>query len=189
MLKKNILAVAIIVSGLALSAGAFAQSYIGATAGSARADIDCAGASSCKKSDTAFKVFGGYDISPMFAVEAGFFSLGTASASYSGASGKFEARGIEVSGLIKTPAMKGFIGYGKLGVAAIKAETTVKVGADSGLLSKNSNQAVYGFGLMYQLNNDIRLRTEIERRNVKAANFDGSSATVINFSIGLQAAF
>jgi hypothetical protein len=189
MLKKNLLAVAIVISGLALSAGAFAQSYIGATAGSARADIDCAGATSCKKSDTALKVFGGYDITPMFAVEAGFFSLGTASANYSTASGKFEARGIEVSGLIKTPVMKGFIGFGKLGVAAIKAETTVTLGPDSGMLSKNSNQAVYGFGLMYQLHNDIRLRSEIESRKVKAANFDGSSATVVNFSIGLQAAF
>lgn len=189
MMKKNFLVAALLLSGLAISAGAFAQNYIGASGGHAQWNIDCAGATKCEKGSTAFKVFGGRDLSPLWAVEGGFFSLGKAAASDSYVNGEFEARGIEVAGLIKTPSIKGFVGFGKLGVSVVKGETNATVGNSSGSSNINSNQAVYGFGLMYQLNNDIRLRADVERRDVKLADFDGAKVKVTNVMIGLQASF
>lgn len=189
MLKKNFLVAALLLSGLTISAGAFAQNYIGASAGHAQWNINCAGASACSKGSTALKVFGGVDLSPTWAVEGGIFSMGKATAIYGSIKGEFEARGIEIAGVVKTPAIKGFVGFGKLGMTAIKGETTASIASSSGMNTKNTNQAVYGFGLMYQLNNDIRLRAEIEKRDVKVGDFDGAKGSIANFSIGLQASF
>lgn len=189
MLKKNFLVAALMLSGLAFSAGVAAQNYIGAGAGHAQWNIDCAGATKCEKGATAFKVFGGRDLSPLWAVEGGFFSLGKVAASDGYTTGEFQARGVEVAGLIKTPSIKGFIGFGKLGVAVVKGETKATFGNARGTANHNSNQAVYGFGLMYQLNNDIRLRADVERRDVRLADFDSAKGAVTNVTIGLQASF
>lgn len=189
MFKKNIIAAALIISGFALSGTASAQRYIGVTVGQASWDINCAGTTSCKKTDTAFKAFGGYDFSPMWGVEGSFFSVGTASASDGTIKGDFKGSGFDVAGIMKAPIGNHFVAFGKLGLAFVKGETTGTVGSVSGSVSKNSTQAVLGFGVLYKVSSDTSLRAEVERRNVKVADLDNATASVINVSVGVQASF
>lgn len=187
MSKKNIIAAALIFAGAAFSASA--QTYVGGTVGKSKWNADCAGATSCSTSDTAFKLLGGYDLSPNWALEASYFSLGKATASDGNISGEFKASGVDFAGVAKTTAVNGWVGFAKLGLAYVKGETTGRVGNMSGSTSKNSAQAVYGLGFLYQISNNVNLRVEYERRDAKVADVSGATTAVSNLSVGVQAGF
>jgi OOP family OmpA-OmpF porin len=189
MFKKNILATAFMLTGLTFAASASAQVYVGAALGQARWDIDCAGATTCKTSDTSYKFIGGYDFTRIFGLEASYFSLGELSASNATTKGEMRAKGVEFSGVVRTPQIVGLSGFAKLGVAAIKGETNGTVGTISAVSSKSSAQAVYGLGLTYLFTEKTSLRAEVERRKVKVSDIGNASATATNFSIGIQASY
>ncbi|MBC3929429.1 outer membrane beta-barrel protein [Undibacterium sp. CY21W] len=189
MIKKNIIAAALLATGFAMSASASAQAYVGGTVGQAKWNADCQGTTQCDTSDTAFKLLGGLDLYPNIAVEASYFSLGKATANVSGIKAEFKASGVDLVGVFKTTPVNGFVGFAKLGVGYIKGETSVSVGSLAGSTSKNSAQAVAGLGVTYQLTNNVSLRAEYERRDAKVADVDGAKVTISNFSVGAQYAF
>ena len=189
MIKKNIIAAALTLAGLTLAASASAQVYVGAGIGQSRWDISCAGLSTCKTSDTSYKFMGGYDFTRIFAVEASYFSLGELSFSNATTKAETRAKGFEFSGLVRTPQVVGLSGFAKLGVAAVKGETNVSIGALSAASSKSKAQAVYGVGMTWMFAEKTSLRAEFERRKVDVANIAGSTANVNTFSIGIQASY
>ncbi|MBI3285700.1 MAG: outer membrane beta-barrel protein [Burkholderiales bacterium] len=189
MSNKNILAAALIFAGLAFSANASAQTYVGGTVGKSRWNMDCAGTTSCSTTDTAFKLLGGYDLAPNWALEASYFSLGKATASDGNIKGEFKASGVDFSGVVKTAPENGFVGFAKLGLAYVQGKSTGSVGNMSGSVSKNSAQPVFGLGFLYQVSNNVNVRAEYESRKVKVADIDDATSTVRNFSVGVQASF
>ena len=189
MFKKNILAAAFMLAGLTLAASASAQIYVGAALGQAKWDIDCAGATACKSSDTSYKFIGGYNFTRIFGLETSYFSLGELSASNATTKGEMRAKGIEFSGVIRTPQIVGLSGFAKLGVAAVKGETNGTVGTLSAVSSKSTAQAVYGLGATYLFSDKTSLRAEFEQRKVKVSDISNATATVRNFSIGIQASY
>jgi OOP family OmpA-OmpF porin len=75
-MKKIILSAFI---AIAASAGAHAEGiYVGVAAGGTNLDLDCDGTTSCDKSDTGFKLFGGYKLTENVAVEAHYADYGKA---------------------------------------------------------------------------------------------------------------
>ncbi len=189
MIKKNILAAAFTLVGLTLAAGASAQVYMGAALGQARWDASCAGATTCKTSDTSYKFIAGYDFTRIFGIESSYFSLGELSASNATTKGEMRAKGFEFSSIINTPSIVGISGFAKLGVAAIKGEANGTIGPLSASASKSSAQAVYGLGMKYLFAEKTKLRLEIERRKVKVSDINNSTVNVTNFSIGVQASY
>ncbi|MCU6434314.1 outer membrane beta-barrel protein [Undibacterium sp. Jales W-56] len=189
MSKKNILVAALMVAGIAVSAGASAQTYVAATVGQAKWNVDCSGAATCSTSDTAFKLVGGYNFTQNLAAEAGYFSLGKATASAGNIRGEFKASGVDIVGVLKSTPMNGWVGFAKLGVAYVKGETTGYVGNMSGSTSKNSTQAVAGLGATYQVADNVSVRAEYERRDAKVADFDNAKTTISNLSFGVQYTF
>lgn len=189
MIKKNIVAAALMFAGLTLAAGASAQVYLGAAIGQSRWDASCLGATACKTSDTSYKFIGGYDFTRIFGVESSYFSLGELSASNATTVSQMRAKGLEFSGVVKTPRIVGLSGFAKLGVAAIRGESNSTTGALSSASSKSSAQAVYGLGLTYLFSEKTSLRAEIERRKVKVNDISNASANATNFSIGVQASY
>src|SRR5688572_1012302 len=88
--NKSALAVIAFVAALA-SAPAAAQMgmssvYIGGSFGQSEVKDGCEGLGgiSCDEKDTAWKLFGGFQLTPMFAVELGYADLGEISASAAG---------------------------------------------------------------------------------------------------------
>lgn len=189
MIKKNIIAATFMLTSLTLAASASAQVYMGAALGQARWDASCAGAITCKTSDTSYKFIGGYDFTRIFGVETSYFSLGELSASDATTKGEMRAKGFEFSGVIKTPRIVGLSGFAKLGVAAIKGEANGTIGPLSATASKSSAQGVFGLGMTYMFTEKTSLRAEIEHRKVKVADIGSANVNVTNFSIGVQASY
>ncbi|MDO8179686.1 MAG: outer membrane beta-barrel protein [Undibacterium sp.] len=189
MMKNRSIATALIFAGVAFSASASAQTYVGGALSQARWDVDCAGATACDTSDTGYKFFAGYDFNQIIGIEASYFYLGDVTASDGVVKGSFNAKGLEASAVVKTPRLKGFAGFAKLGLAYVHGESGGTVAGISASTSKSSAQPVYGLGITYLIGDNTSVRAEYERRKVKVADMDGSTTTVSTFSIGLQASY
>lgn len=186
MLKKITMAALLTASGI-MTSTAFAQAYVGVSGGLSRWDVDCSGASSCDKSDTGFKIFGGYNLNPSFAIEGAYVDLGKATASGFGVSADAQGSGFEIAGVIKAPFTREFTGFAKLGVASMKGEVSGSGFGISTSDSKTSTQFVGGLGISYALSKEMALRGEWENRRFDLPGDD--KATVNTYTVGLQLNF
>jgi opacity protein-like surface antigen len=189
MSKKTLFAVALIVTGMALSAHASAEPYLGASIGKSKWNLDCTGATYCKKSATSYQITSGYNFNPVWAMEGSFFSLGEISANNATIAGVFKSSGVDLTAVAKTPAKKGFIGLAKMGLAYVKGEAFGTAGNLSGSSAKYSVQPVLGFGVIYQVNDAVDLRAEYTYRKTKVADIEDTTANVSTFTIGAQSSF
>lgn len=187
MLKKLSIGLAALLFG----AAAWAQGYGVVSAGVSRLSADCSGIASCDKSDTAFKLLGGYKFNPNLAAEVGYFDYGKATASDSG-----------LSMSIKTTAFGGGIAYhqdlstdwnfvARLGIAQVKTKISgTVVGLGSGSESDNNFNAYFGLGVGYKLSKTMSLDLAWDASRSK---FDKSgiseSGNVNAYSIGLTFSF
>jgi OmpA-OmpF porin, OOP family len=163
MLKKSIVTATLFIAGLALSAGASAQTYVGGTIGQSSAKYDSTGVSSAEKNGTAFHLIAGYSFSPNLAVEGGYFNLGKSTVSVSGITVDFKGSGLDLAAVLKTDSFDGFMGFAKLGGAYVKGETSVSFPGFSGGVSENTFQALVGLGVAYKLSDTVQVRVEYER--------------------------
>jgi opacity protein-like surface antigen len=120
--------------------------YAGASLG--RADLG-------PDTDTALKIFGGYQINRSFAAEFGYSDLGDVTRGNT----TVEASAWELIGLGKFPLGNQFYVYGLAGLAKIKTETTV-----SGLrVSDDNTELTFGFGLQYDFSPQVGARLQWQR--------------------------
>jgi OOP family OmpA-OmpF porin len=92
--------------------------YLGAGGGTGTFEGTCSGAPSCKDSDTTWKVFGGYNFTSIFGIEASYQDLGkfNASANTTPASSlNGSVTGFEISGTARWAFTPQFSVGGKLG--------------------------------------------------------------------------
>lgn len=190
MSKKSLLAKTLLIASLAFSAHAAPQQgYLGAAIGTAKWNLDCTGASTCNKTDTSYQILTGYNFSPTWAVEGSFFSLGETSASSAGVAGAFKSSGVDFGAVVKTPAMKGFVGLAKMGVAYVKGEVVGSVGNLIGSGSQYSLQPMFGIGLMYHVNTEVSVRADYTYRKVKVADTSNATGNVSTITLGAQSTF
>ena len=135
-----------------MSTGALAQKqsdtgwYAGASLG--RADLG-------PDTDTALKIFGGYQINRSFAAEFGYSDFGDVTVG----NNSVNASAWELIGLGKFPLGNQFYVYGLAGLAKIKTEATV-----SGLrVSDDSTELTFGFGLQYDFSPKVGARLQGQR--------------------------
>lgn len=124
--------------------------------------------------DTAWKLFGGYQFFKHLAVEGAYVDLGelkadinvTAPLPVTG-SAKFEATGFQVAAVGTYPFANGFGIFGKLGLMYWDVETEVT--ATSGVASASASASetgldpIAGVGARYQFQNNVGIRVEWER--------------------------
>jgi len=121
--------------------------------------------------DTAWKMFGGYQFNKYFAVEGGFIDLGNAST----AGASFDSKAWQASAVGSLPMTEQFALTGKLGIA--RTATDISAGG-----SDHNTDPTYGLGLRYDINRQIGIRGEWERFRVSGNPFAGKSDTDV-FSI------
>lgn len=133
-------------------AGALAQKqsdtgwYAGASVG--RADLG-------PETDTALKIFGGYQINRSFAAEFGYSDFGDVTV----ANNSVNASAWELIGLGKFPLGNQLYVYGLAGLARIKTESTI-----SGLrVSDDSTELTFGFGVQYDFSPKAGARLQWQR--------------------------
>ena len=184
-MKNLLIATALLASSsVALAEGV----YAGGTVGYARANVDCAGTTSCDKNSTGAKAFVGYQINQMFAVEASYFDLGKVNATLGAASLDIKSSGYGVRGLVSYPFTQKLSGFAALGVNQVKSKATVTLGALTGGLDKTATKPSLGLGLDYALTPALKLRGEFESFRLEAPANSGGY-TVNNISVGLKYSF
>ena len=166
-LKRTPLAVLMAVSALAASSACLAQApkpadtgfYIGGSIGETTADCNATASTSCDDKDTAWKVFGGYQLNRNFAVELGYSDLGEVSSS-GPFSTKVESTVWDLVAVGSIPLGNNFSLYGKLGAYRADAELSTSVGVSG---DKSTTDLTYGLGARYDFTRNLGVRAEWQR--------------------------
>lgn len=168
------IAVSLLLAGACVvAAPAVAQVYLGFGVGKSDYDSgnvipDLITSGSVDGKDTGFKVFGGYQFNPHFAVELAYVDLGKAA--YNGnffgapvAGGSVETSGLNVSAVGILPLNPSFELFGKIGLFAweSKARDTTAGAPFSG--KADDADVSFGLGMAYNITRNVSIRAEWER--------------------------
>ena len=141
--------------------------YMGASIGEAYYRHTCDGAPAgitCNNDDTAWRVFGGYQFKPSFAIELGLHTLGTIAAQGTGPATVTQTADVRAVDLVYVGSWAmtnrlalitklGFY-FGKMQVDASPARIT------RGWESRSTNDITYGLGIGYELTDHADFRLE-----------------------------
>lgn len=146
--------------------------YLGGSIGQSEiGDVDCppVPGATCDDRDTAWRVFGGYQIHRNFAIEAGYTDLGSFDRSAPGLQASLDATAFDLVGVGMWPLGNNFSVYGKLGL--------YRSDVDAEALGKDKNNDwTYGVGAQYNFTRNVAARLEWQRyQSVEFKRFDGSN--------------
>jgi OmpA-OmpF porin, OOP family len=128
--------------------------------------------------DRGYKLFGGYQLNRNFAIEGGYFDLGsfgyTARTLPLGSqTGDVGYKGVNLDLVGIVPFTEKFSAFGRVGVTSTRASSsyssTGAAGVPFGTSSGRSTNAKYGVGVMYDFTPSLAMRVEAERYHVKDA--------------------
>ncbi|MFN9281508.1 MAG: outer membrane beta-barrel protein [Betaproteobacteria bacterium] len=166
------------------------QSFVGLSAGTSRADIDCTGALTCDRNGTAWKLYGGYMFHPNFGAQAEIYRQGHArfSASLTDGTvvnGELKGEGIGLYGL--AVARDGIWSvFGKAGVLTSRMSGTLRV-ADLGNSQRETHTHLgWGAGVGVDWTKNFGARLEFERLR---GRLQGESVDVDQVTAGIVARF
>ena len=185
-MKKLLSAVAVAVAFVA--APAFAQGYIGAGFGSSKiSGIDSGTTSGGNANKSMTKVFGGFQFTPTWGLEAQYSDLGSRDVTVAAVPvGSFRTSQLSIAGTGTLPLSSNFSLLGKLGVSANR------VNASAGLGNvKNASSVLIGVGVSYNITPALSARLEYEDFG-KIGTFTGPpdiTARANGYSLSLKYGF
>ena len=165
---------------LAYGAAASAQDtkfYAGASAGLSKARSACsfgalpAGStvSGCDNTDMGWKVYGGYQFTPHWGVELGYFDFGkaTASATVLGVpvTAQGEATGWQLAATGTLPITPQFDLFAKLGIHNTDLDVRASALGVNVSAGGNSTDLAWGLGAKWNFTRNVSMRIEYERFN------------------------
>ena len=138
-----------ILSAVALAAAcgaASAQGYAGALIGMTKFTDDCPVA--CDKSDTGFKIYGGYEVMPNLSVEAAYTDFGKLKFN---SGGSIEGYAVSVVAAYRYAFTTELAGVGRVGLGYFSQN-------GSGVQNEDDEVGLYaGLGLEYAINADFKV--------------------------------
>lgn len=181
MLGKWVVATVLSITAAAFALPASAQMrmpggsslYAGVNLGQSKLNIQCdLPGVTCDDNDTAFKLYGGYQINANFAAELGYADLGKATISGPGGTDKLGATAWDLTALLRAPiGGSGFSVFGRLGGYAGDVKLS---GVDNG--KKSSTGLTFGFGGEYDFARNLGVRAEWQRYSKMKARNDATGA-------------
>lgn len=149
------------------------------------------------KSDTAYKLYGGYQFNRYFAVEAGYFNLGAYSFTSTTVptgqlNGRIKVQGVNIDLVGTLPVTDVFSVMARIGAHNSKTSDTFSGSGAAIVLEPNPSkrQTNYkaGLGLQYEINPSFLIRAEVERYRANDAlshhvNIDAVSLSLV-FPLG-----
>ena len=142
--------------------------------------------------DGAYKVFGGYQFSPYWAVEAGYFNLGqfgfkSTTTPTGSLDGHIKIDGLNLDMVGTMPINNQLSLLGRLGIQNARARdaftTTGGVSVNDASPSKTQANYKAGFGFSYQFSPSMALRGELERYRVNDAVGNTGDINVASLSL------
>ena len=185
-LAPTLAALALSFAGLS----AHAQGYAGIGIGQSRADIDCTGTLTCDRTDTAWKLYGGYMFHPNFGGQAEIYRQGRANFSASlgdgtTATGEFKGEGVGLYGL--AIARDGIWSvFGKAGVLTSRITGAARIQDLSASRRETHTHFGWGAGMGVDWSKNLGARLEYERLRGRLL---GESVDVDQVTAGLVARF
>lgn len=178
-------------ASLALGApAAFAQAqtgipgwYVGGSLGEANiSDINCPPGFTCDDKDTAWKIFGGYQINRTFAAEIGLTDLGEFGRNAGPVVLPIESQAWDLVGVASWPLGNQFSLYGKLGLyyADTKANSNIGPSGD-----ETNTGWTFGAGAQYDFTRNVGMRAEWQRYNDVGGGNVGGKSDVDVLSLGV----
>jgi OOP family OmpA-OmpF porin len=176
----------VVAASCLLSAHAFAQPYIGFSAGQSDVDesmvipglLDPGGTVDGK--DGAFKLFGGYQFNPNFALEAALVDLGDVS--YSGfftgtpggpvSGGRIQNSGLNLSAVGVVPLGQRLVLFGKVGMFLWYSEASDVTGGFAFYSEEDGADLSIGLGASVAIGQRVSLRAEWERFDLSNVGVD-----------------
>jgi OmpA-OmpF porin, OOP family len=125
---------------------------VGGSLGNSRYKGDDIGGQSTDRSDTGYKLYGGYSFSPNLGLEGGYTQLGK----FKSNAGQVKADGLFLDAVGTLPLGNNFSALGRLGVFHGKLDSSI-AGSDRGTSYK------VGAGVQYDFDKNVALRGEWER--------------------------
>jgi OOP family OmpA-OmpF porin len=188
----------------------YADTYLGASAGTANADYNSSDLVNALPSytvqnvsiddnDTGWKVFGGYEFTPNWAIEAAYVDLGEITTEFSAtlapddlpqfvsdaaAIHPYMASGFALTGVGKFDISQTVVVFGKIGLFNWDAEGNVKETGSGQLvkLDDSGTNLVYGLGISYEVSPQFGIRAEWE-------SYDVDWDKINLFSVGVEYRF
>ena len=157
MSKTKIIGAMLLAMGAAGSAAAQSGFYAGASVSQSTID-GCGGVSNCDDEDIGWKVFGGWELNPNIAFEAGWVDLGEISGSIGGSAVSAEADGWTLAAKGILPLNEQFGVFAKIGFIDWEIEGG---GALSGV-DDDGNDLMYGIGAQYMFTDQFGIVGEWE---------------------------
>jgi len=185
-LAPTLAALALAFAGLS----AHAQGYAGIGIGQSRADIDCTGTLTCDRTDTAWKLYGGYMFHPNFGGQAEIYRQGRANFSASlgdgtTATGEFKGEGVGLYGL--AIARDGIWSvFGKAGVLTSRITGAARIQDLTASRRETHTHFGWGAGVGVDWTKNLGARLEYERLRGRLL---GDSVDVDQVTAGLVARF
>ena len=159
------------------------SAYVGGSLGQSKIPVEC-GVSGCgtDDKDTAFRIFGGYQINRNFAAELCYTNLGKAKATLGASSASIDATAWDLSAIGAWPLPNQFSIFGRLG--AYHGELKQSGSGIFGNGKATNTGLTFGFGGQYDFNRNLGLRLEWQRFNKMGGGDFDSKTDVDNLSIG-----
>lgn len=183
-MKKNIL-IALVAAAVLAPVAAQAQSYIGANVGRSDQKLSVDEIGSSKDHDTAFKIYGGYQFTPVFGIEAGYADLGKADISAVGVTVGGRPKSIYVAATGTLPLNDKFALFAKVGAASTR--TTIHATGDADSKEKNTT-ALLGVGASFAITPSVLAVLEYENFG-KVIDEDGGNLKANVLSAGIRVKF
>lgn len=191
MKRKHIVLSTAFVAASAFASASMAEGYVGGAVGQSNWKVDCTGTATCDKTDTAFKVYGGYMFMPYVGAEAAYVNLGKSHASFTdpvlgNASGELKGDGFAAF-VVGAMPIENFVLFGKLGFATIKTKVNVTSSTlGSASESDTNSDFAWGLGAGYNITKNFGVRAEWERYRAK---FESEKTDVDMISVGAHFRF
>lgn len=149
--------------------------YVGGAIGQSEASTYCSGATGCEENDTAWKIFGGYQVIDKISVEGTYLNLGDIRKN--GQNSDISA--FAAYGVATLPVTEKFDAFAKLGGARWTSENTD--GKQSGF------GMAYGIGAKMTLNETTKLRAEWEKiQDVETSSSEESDVNMLSIGVELS---
>jgi len=183
--KHLIGAFAIAAAGFSLPASAqmtmpsLSSAYIGASLGQADLDFDCAGSTGCDTKDTAWRIFGGFQLNRTFSAELGYANLGEARFDDPVDPVTVEGTAWDLSAIGAIPIGPVSV-FGRLGLYRAEVEAS----GPGGSADASSTGLLWGIGAQFDFTKNLGVRAEWQQYN-DVEDDVGTKADVNVISVGV----
>lgn len=172
-MKKVLASVAMVLAATA----SHASPYVLIAGGVSDHDIDCTDTLTCDKRGTGFKLFGGYKLTPNFAIEGGYLGFGKSEATAVDETGTAEVDGFGVGAAFHHDLTPDWSLVGRLGLASMDVKVDGTILGSRRFSQSDSSTQLYG---------GVELGWRIQPNVTLGASYDFSRGELQNSKLDVQ---